>query len=73
MSTDTTPFEGGTADPLSRLRDRLIVEYADEIPPKTIERAAAQALHELSDARVREFVPVFAWRRACARLRSLRG
>jgi len=56
-------------DPLPGLRDQLVNEYGETVPPEIISRAAAQALHELADARLREFVPVFARRRARAHLR----
>jgi hypothetical protein len=39
------------------------------VSTETIDRAAVEALDELSSARIRDFVPVFAWRRARARLR----
>lgn len=58
-----------SADPLPRLRQQLASEYGDTVSPETIDRTAEEAVHELSGARIREFVPVFAWRRARARLR----
>jgi hypothetical protein len=58
------------SDPLPKLRQRLTDEYGGSMPPEAIDRAASDALEELSQARLREFVPVFAWRRARARLRS---
>jgi hypothetical protein len=58
------------ADPLPGLRQQLESEYGGTVPPESIHQAAAEALDELSGARIREFVPVFAWRRARARLRG---
>jgi hypothetical protein len=57
------------ADPLPRLREQLADEYRGTVSTETIDRAAVEALGELSNARIRDFVPVFAWRRARARLR----
>jgi hypothetical protein len=55
-------------DPLPRLRSQLEEEYGGTVPPETIANVAEQTLRELQGARVREFVPVFAWRRARQRL-----
>lgn len=57
------------ADPLPGLRTQLANEYGATVPLEAIEQAAAEALDDLEGARIREFVPVFAWRRARARLR----
>jgi hypothetical protein len=64
-----TPIK--SVDPLPGLRKQLEMEYGGAVPPESIHRAAVEALDELSGARIREFVPVFAWRRARARLRQL--
>jgi hypothetical protein len=56
-------------DPFSALRRRLDDEFGASVPADVIDRAAAEALSELRAARVREFVPVLALRRARARLR----
>jgi hypothetical protein len=55
-------------DPLPGLRQQLASEYGAIVPRETIDRVAEQALHELEGVRIREFVPVLAWRRARARL-----
>lgn len=57
------------SDPLPGLRERLTGEYGATVPREVIDRAAVEAFEELRGARVREFVPVFAWRRARERLR----
>ena len=57
------------ADPLSGLRKQLIDAYGDQLPTEAIDRIAEESLVEFRDARVREFVPVLAWRRARQRLR----
>jgi hypothetical protein len=56
------------ADPLPGLRRQLTEEYGDAIPLETINRVAEQSLGELASAKLRDFVPVFAWRRARQRL-----
>jgi hypothetical protein len=66
MGTRLSPLQDATPDPLPRLRERLIAEYGDVVPRERIDRTAEQALRELEGARIREFVPVFAWRRARA-------
>lgn len=59
----------GGADPLPGIRKQLAEEYGASVPPETIDRIARQSLGELRDARVKEFVAVFAWRRARGHLR----
>jgi Protein of unknown function (DUF3562)/Protein-tyrosine-phosphatase-like, N-terminal domain len=61
------------ADPLPGLRKQLAEEYGEAVPAETIEQVAEQTLDELQGARIREFVPVFAWRRARQRLRRSAG
>jgi hypothetical protein len=63
------PTDQGRADPLPGLRKQLEEEYGDRVPPETIEIVARQSLGAYQSARVREFVPVFAWRLARRRLR----
>ena len=48
---------------------QLTDEYAGVVPRETIDEAARHALAELDEARIREFVPVFAWRHAREHLR----
>jgi hypothetical protein len=60
-------------DPLPELRERLANEYGGSVPEETIDLAAREALADLSGARVRAFVPVFAWRRARRALRHRAG
>jgi hypothetical protein len=57
-------------DPLPGLRKQLEHECGDVASSEAIARAAEDALTELEGARIREFVPLFAWRRARARLRK---
>ena len=57
-------------DPMPRLCGKLVDEYGEVVSRETIAETAEQALGEFEEARVREFVPVFAWRRARARLRQ---
>jgi len=51
------------------LRKQLVEEYGTGVPEETIVRVAEQSLKEFQGARIREFVQVFAWRRARQRLR----
>jgi hypothetical protein len=57
-----------TEDPLARVRGQLEAEYGGMVPRERIDRAAKQ--EALSDARIRDFVPLLAWRQARAQLRS---
>jgi hypothetical protein len=54
--------------PLPGLREQLASEYGATVPQERIDRVAQQALEEPGEVRIREFVPVLAWRRARARL-----
>ena len=65
---DGDPIQQSFADLLTRLRNQLEEEYGGSVPSLTIERIAEQTLREFQGARVREFVPVFAWRKARQRL-----
>lgn len=58
------PSQQPIGDLLPRLRNQLEEEYGGSVPSDTIDRVAEQTLWELRGARVREFVPVFAWRNA---------
>ena len=62
------PSQQPVADLLPRLRNQLEEEYGGSVPSETIERVAEQTLREFQEVRVRDFVPVFAWRRARQRL-----
>jgi hypothetical protein len=59
-----------TEDPLARVRGQLEAEYGGTVPRERIDRAAKEAVEALSDARIRDFIPLLAWRQARARLRS---
>jgi Protein of unknown function (DUF3562)/Protein-tyrosine-phosphatase-like, N-terminal domain len=65
MHTDHTK-----EDPLARVRGQLEAEYGGTLPRERIDRTAQEAVAALSDARIRDFVPLLAWRQARARLRS---
>jgi hypothetical protein len=62
------PLPKPVAHLLLRLRNQLEEEYGGSVPPDMIDRVAEQSLRDFQEARVREFVPVFAWRRARQRL-----
>ena len=59
------------SDPLPGLQKRLAEEFGDVVPPETISQIARQSLGELRGAKIPDFVPMFAWRRARGRLRRL--
>jgi hypothetical protein len=62
------PIQKPAADLLPRLRSQLEEEYGRSVPSDTIAQVAEQPLKEFQGAKVREFVSVFAWRRARQRL-----
>ena len=64
------PHDHPIADPLPGLRKQLTDEYGDSVPADVIDLVARQSLGEFQKAKVRDFVPVFAWRRARRRLRD---
>jgi hypothetical protein len=68
-SMKKNPLEESTRDPLPRLRKQLSEEYGDQ-PDDRIDQAAKHALERLGAARIREFVPIFAWRHAREHLRQ---
>lgn len=70
MSPQRIPFDDVVRDPLLGLRVQLTAEYGDLFPRHTIDEMARHALAELDGARIREFVPVFAWRHAREHLRQ---
>jgi len=53
-----------TEDPLARVRGQLEAEYGETVPRERIDRAAQEAVAALSDARIRDFIPLLAWRQA---------
>lgn len=57
-------------DPVRTVEHDLTVEFGDDLPEDTLHTIAQEAVRELADARVREFVPILAWRRARARARA---
>jgi hypothetical protein len=56
-------------DPLVVLTKHLSEEYEDQ-PEDKINEAAKHALDRFADARIRDFVGVFAWRHASKHLRQ---
>jgi hypothetical protein len=55
-------------DPLPGLRKQLAEEYGGRVSDATIDLVAREVLIELRDARIHDYVPVLAWRRARLRL-----
>jgi hypothetical protein len=64
----TSRSEASTRDPLPRLRKQLADEYRDQ-PGDRIDEAAKHALDRFGGAKVRDFVPILAWRHARQHLR----
>jgi Protein of unknown function (DUF3562) len=64
------PSDHSKEDQLARVRGQLEAEYGETLPRERIDRAAEEAVAALSDARIRDFIPLLAWRQARARLRS---
>ncbi|MGA9161370.1 MAG: hypothetical protein WB297_10990 [Actinomycetota bacterium] len=62
-------MEEAIRNPLPRLKKQLAEEY-EALPEDRIDEVAQHAIDELADARVREFVPIFAWRHAREHLRQ---
>lgn len=58
-------------DQLHELIVLLEDEFGRVVDLVSIRREAANALAEFGDARLTEFVPILAWRRARARLRGI--
>jgi hypothetical protein len=69
MGSTRTPLEGPAVDPLHKLQERLAKEFGS-VPTERIEFVARQALDGFDSARIRDYVPVFAWRRASQVLRA---
>ena len=68
-TTGKSTLEASTRDPLQRLRKQLEEEYRDQ-PGDRIDEAAKHALDRFGGAKVREFVPILAWRHARQHLRN---
>jgi hypothetical protein len=72
MSPRDTLMTDAIRNPLPGLCRQLEGEFGDVLSKQTIDAAAEHALGELEGARIREYVPVFAWRHARARLSGRR-
>jgi DNA-binding XRE family transcriptional regulator len=70
MPAQHTLVEESVRDPLPGLKEQLEQEFGDSVSHDRIDRAAEEAFHLFDSARIREFVPVFAWRRARQLVRS---
>ena len=64
-----SPFEEPLRDPLPGVKKQLREEY-EEVPEERIEEVAKRALDDLASVRVKEFIPILAWRRAREELRE---
>jgi hypothetical protein len=62
-------LEEALKDPLPGVMKQLKEEH-EELPEQKIDKAARHGLERLSGARVREFVPILAWRHAREHLRK---
>jgi hypothetical protein len=65
----TSPLDEGFKDPLPRLKKQLSEEFEGQ-PPNSIDQAAKHSLDRYKSAKVREFIPIFAWRHARLHLRG---
>jgi hypothetical protein len=70
MAPRRTPADETIRDPLPGLRGQLVSEFGEAVPRERIEQAAEQAFHQFDSVRIREFVPILAWRRARQLVRS---
>ena len=68
MSPGRKNAQEKAGDPLPGLKKQLSEEYEDQ-PEYKIDQAARHALDRLADAKVRDFVGLFAWRHAREHLR----
>jgi hypothetical protein len=64
------PKQEPLKDPLPGLKKQLRSEYL-ELPEERIDEVAKHSLDKYSAAKVREFVPVLAWRHARRHLRRV--
>jgi hypothetical protein len=58
-------------DPNLILEHELIIEFGERLSADMISREAASSFGEFSDAKIKDYVPLLASRRARAHLRSL--
>jgi hypothetical protein len=63
-----SPLEESIRDPLPRLKEQLIEEFEGQ-REDSIDQAAKHSIDRYKSAKVREFVPIFAWRHARRHLR----
>jgi hypothetical protein len=71
---EDVPLIGDTndlTDAIRQAKDRLQQELGDRVPESTIEQCVSAALDELSDARIKTYVPVLTYRLARERLSRL--
>jgi hypothetical protein len=52
----------------SDVQERLVQEFADVMPPETVERCLRESLQAYQDARISDFVPLFVHRETRERL-----
>ena len=69
MSPRGDPRQEPIKNPFPGLKKQLEEEYRG-LPESKIDEVARQALGEFEGVRVREFVPILAWRRASKQLRK---
>jgi hypothetical protein len=56
--------EESVRDPLPGLKEQLEGEFGGTVPRERIDQVAEEVFHQFDSPRIREFGPVFAWRRA---------
>ncbi len=57
-----------TPDPRAFVVHQLSMEFGDQVDPQTIQEVATHEVSQFDGAKVRDFVPIIAWRLARARL-----
>jgi hypothetical protein len=57
-------------DPIPKVEHQLTAEFKGRVPDEVIREVARSSVDEFRDARVKDFVPILAARRARSRLQS---
>ena len=70
MAQRSSEDHSAATDPLPALRRRLMDEFGGSVSAEMIDRIARQSLNDLGNAKVPDFVPMFAWRRARGQLQG---
>ncbi len=60
-----------TTSSQASVEQRLAAEFTGRVPPEIIKEVAAEEVAVFDSARVRDYVPIFAWRQARTRILGL--